>query len=436
MNNLIIGSLVRNSVCEMQIQKYSQYANNVYKCNKHLISVFSNGNNLTRITKYLSTNSFSNHNNAVYSTGNNKIYSYYRQTELRNGIVKRSLFNNSLRLPGKLNVRYESTSSALSITDTLSEATNEVSNSGFITHKEGLILSLKDISESPLVNYCQEYLQFLHNYTGLPWWATIVLSSVILKTIFYFPLSLQQRRCLIALDNVQQKFNISMELIKEEIKISMKKFGWPMDFAKSRYQDMIKVVWKHAMHEENTNPLKAFSCVVFQFTAWLGMSMAIGNVCCIFPFTDPANVPVYSEIATNGIGWLTNLTVPDSSLILPLTIGVINLSIVGLYYNNFNNPTIVQKFVCATFGILSVGTIPITTQLPSGLLLYWLTSSSYGLALNLILLTSFGKKVLRIPKYKSYMQIKQETEIKFPEYQAMLHGNSDAKQLKRKKVTN
>lgn len=39
----------------------------------------------------------------------------------------------------------------------------------------------KTLSESTPVEYCQDFLLQVHESTGLPWWASIVLSTVILR---------------------------------------------------------------------------------------------------------------------------------------------------------------------------------------------------------------------------------------------------------------
>ncbi|XP_043463638.1 cytochrome c oxidase assembly protein COX18, mitochondrial-like [Leptopilina heterotoma] len=443
MYNLITGSFLRYSVREIQRQKCSLSVN-VYKKNVPAF-ITDNCYSPQQITNnHLSIDSVSSDNTQSKIINFNKSHSYHCQSELRSGILKSGLFKNSLRLPLKLNVRYESSgpialplklnvsSSELPDTDTLSEIAEEVSESGFFDYDVAVNAILKDLSESPLANVSQEFLQSIHNVSGLPWWGTIILATITLKTVVYLPFAVQQRRAIISLENAQKSFNENLELLRQEITMSMKKLGWPVEYSKTKYKEMMKEVWKRALKDEKTHPIKAIACVSVQFTTWLAMTVALGNMCCAYSFIDLANVPVYSELTTGGIEWLTNLTVPDSSLLLPIAVGAINLSIVALYYTNYKNPTIIQKSTSAIFGLLSLGSLPLAMQLPSGVVLYWLGSSLYGLIFNLILLTSTGQKVFRIPKLKTQSELKHEAKDKFSEHQEKLHSNLNQKKLKQK----
>lgn len=48
------------------------------------------------------------------------------------------------------------------------------------------------LSESPPVVHAQDLLLFLHNSTGLPWWTTIILATVFLRTVVTLPLAFYQ----------------------------------------------------------------------------------------------------------------------------------------------------------------------------------------------------------------------------------------------------
>lgn len=48
----------------------------------------------------------------------------------------------------------------------------------------------KTLSHSTPVAYVQEGLLHIHDYSGLPWWATIVLSTVVFRTAVTLPLAI------------------------------------------------------------------------------------------------------------------------------------------------------------------------------------------------------------------------------------------------------
>lgn len=50
----------------------------------------------------------------------------------------------------------------------------------------------KILSESTLVKIAQDSLLWIHDYTGLPWWSVIVLTTIMMRTVITLPLSLYQ----------------------------------------------------------------------------------------------------------------------------------------------------------------------------------------------------------------------------------------------------
>lgn len=50
----------------------------------------------------------------------------------------------------------------------------------------------KTLSESAFVKITQDSLLWMHDYTGLPWWSVIVLTTIMMRTAITLPLSLYQ----------------------------------------------------------------------------------------------------------------------------------------------------------------------------------------------------------------------------------------------------
>lgn len=50
----------------------------------------------------------------------------------------------------------------------------------------------KTLSESTLVKISQDSLLWMHDYTGLPWWSVIVLTTIMMRTAITLPLALYQ----------------------------------------------------------------------------------------------------------------------------------------------------------------------------------------------------------------------------------------------------
>lgn len=66
-----------------------------------------------------------------------------------------------------------------------------------------------------------------------------------------------------------------------------------------------------------------------QIPLWIFQSVALRNLVNMLP--DPTSLQaqiVVTEMTIGGFGWIPNLTEVDSSYILPVTLGIINLAII------------------------------------------------------------------------------------------------------------
>lgn len=70
-------------------------------------------------------------------------------------------------------------------------AGNEILHRKF-SYQETVAGIWKSISNSTPVAYLQDGLLLLHDSTCLPWWATIVISTVLLRTVITLPFAVYQ----------------------------------------------------------------------------------------------------------------------------------------------------------------------------------------------------------------------------------------------------
>lgn len=92
------------------------------------------------------------------------------------------------------------------------------------------------LSQSAPVTCLQSGLIQLHDVTGLPWWATIVVSTFALRTIVTLPLAVYQNRNMAKFEKVVTVDlpEISKQL-KQETAIAVRKFNWTEDEARKAF---------------------------------------------------------------------------------------------------------------------------------------------------------------------------------------------------------
>ncbi|XP_056648698.1 cytochrome c oxidase assembly protein COX18, mitochondrial isoform X1 [Diorhabda sublineata] len=257
----------------------------------------------------------------------------------------------------------------------------------------------KWISESTPVEYLQNFLLTMHDTTGLPWWATIVCTTVLLRTCVTLPLAVYQNYILAKLHNLQLEMPAIVEELKKETSIAVKMYNWDEKKAKMVYNRSIRKQWNNLVVRDNCHPFKASLLLWFQIPMWISLSVSLRNLVYMLPHQNVDAQITFTELTVGGFGFIPNLTEVDASGILPVGLGLINLLIIELQrLSKVNEPTKLQKFLTNIFRGLSVIMIPVAASVPSCLVLYWTTSSAYGLIQNLVLMSPKAKRICGIPK--------------------------------------
>lgn len=263
-----------------------------------------------------------------------------------------------------------------------------------------------DMSNSTPVHYVQESLIQIHNITGLPWWATIVLSTLLLRTFIIFPLAVYQNKIAARLENITLEMPGIVAELKKETAIAMKRYNWTQNQARSIYNKSLKKQWNNLVIRDNCHPMKTFIVIWGQLPLWIFQSVALRNLVYMLPNPNSIEAQViFAEMTLGGFGWIPNLTEVDASFILPVALGMLNYTNIQIQaWMRTSPPTRLQRYATNVFKVLSVCMVPIAATVPSCICIYWVTSSFYGIVQNLILLKPSVRRLLGIPKTTKELQ--------------------------------
>lgn len=192
--------------------------------------------------------------------------------------------------------------------------------------------------------------------------------------------------------------------LKVETAQAIKKFKWNEQQARFMYNRSLKKQWNNLVIRDNCHPMKAGIVIVFQIPLWLTQSWAIRNIIYMQPDSTSIKAQMaFSEMLVGGFGFIPNLTEVDHSLILPITLGVLNLTIIEIQKmsKKIQVNSKLQTYATNFFRAFSIAMIPIAAYVPSGLCLYWVASSAFGFTQNLLLLSPKLKRMTNIPKVNS-----------------------------------
>ena len=93
-------------------------------------------------------------------------------------------------------------------------------------------------SDFPPIHHIQECLNVIHVSTGLPWWATIALSTLTLRTAL-FPISVYSMYIAGKVQVLQDKFKRMATELKAEVTSAAKHYGWSQKVAAAQYRSNV-----------------------------------------------------------------------------------------------------------------------------------------------------------------------------------------------------
>lgn len=93
----------------------------------------------------------------------------------------------------------------------------------------------QSISNSTPVHYFQQGLVQVHDITGLPWWATVIISTVFLRTVVTLPFAIYQNKISARIELLTLEMPDIVQGLKRETAIAIKQFKWSEQQARVTY---------------------------------------------------------------------------------------------------------------------------------------------------------------------------------------------------------
>ncbi|CAH8382831.1 unnamed protein product [Eruca vesicaria subsp. sativa] len=219
----------------------------------------------------------------------------------------------------------------------------------------------------------QHCIDMVHSFTGLEWWASIVVATILIRSSTV-PLLIKQMKDTTKLSLMRPR----LESIREEMQ--------------SKGMDHVTMAegqkkMKNLFKEYGVTPFTPLKGMFIQGPLFICFFLAIRNMA--------EKVPSFQ---TGGALWFTDLTTPDSLYILPVLTALTFLITVecNAQEGMEGNPMAgTVKNVCRGFALL---TVPMTMSFPQAIFCYWITSNLFSLTYGLVIKRPQVKKLLKIPE--------------------------------------
>lgn len=198
---------------------------------------------------------------------------------------------------------------------------------------------------SPVVNILGEVLSFFHYNVGAPWWLSIAMLTIVVRTVL-FPLTVKQVKSMRAMQDLKPE----MDRIRAQYKDN-----------RPRQQEEIMKLYR----ERSVNPLGGCLPILVQMPIFIGIFYVIRK----FGGVPGLQAPTEPTFHDGGILWFQNLSIADPTLLLPIISALTMLAATEITSKNIEPQ---QRWMMR---ILPLGITFFLYTFPAGLFVYWITSN-------------------------------------------------------------
>lgn len=204
----------------------------------------------------------------------------------------------------------------------------------------------------------QQCMEFLHVTMDIPWWGTIAIGTVIVRTIL-FPLVIMAQRNAAVMHNNMPQLQVLQAKMSEA-----RQTGNQIDAA--RYAQEMVIFMK----ERNLSPLKNMVVPLAQAPLFISFFMGLRAM---------ANTPVFS-MTHGGLFWFVDLTMPDQFYLLPIITSLTMLATIELGTDSAKLSSQNMQTMRYVLRALPFCILPFTVNFPAAILTYWTCSNFISLA--------------------------------------------------------
>lgn len=215
----------------------------------------------------------------------------------------------------------------------------------------------------------------MHELSGLEYGWSIVATTVVLRSLM-FPLMVQAQRTTSRMAHVSPELNVMKERYE--------RLGTPSRQEQLQFANQSKALLK----KYNVNPLGAIVAPLVQLPVFVGMFLGLKKMPSIFP----------EEMATGGMYWFTDLTVPDPTYILPLCSAATFLAMIEIGKDQMKaqSPGPKGEFMLNFFRFCAVMSLPVMMNFEASMLCYWTANNTLSL---------IQTSILKMPAVRKYLGI-------------------------------
>lgn len=171
----------------------------------------------------------------------------------------------------------------------------------------------------------ESILYSIHNM-GMPWWATIVASTVMLRTSMTLPIAIYQQRSVGKMINLAPMVQSWAETLKVQVAKESRQYGWPyqkyQQELQKQYRQKVNTIYSH----HGCGRWKMLLLPWVQIPLFVSMSLTLRHLTAFpLPWLGQTSSEPASGLSEGGLAWFIDLTAVDPTMVVPVMIGAGNL---------------------------------------------------------------------------------------------------------------
>lgn len=171
----------------------------------------------------------------------------------------------------------------------------------------------------------ESILYSIHN-AGMPWWATIVAGTLLLRTTMTLPIAIYQQRAVGKMINLAPMIQSWAETLKVQVAKESKQHGWPYQKYQQELQKQYKQKVNHIYAHHGCARWKMLLLPWVQIPLFVSMSLTLRHLTAYpLPWLGQTSSLPAEGLSDGGLAWFMDLTAVDPTMVIPVMIGAGNL---------------------------------------------------------------------------------------------------------------
>jgi YidC/Oxa1 family membrane protein insertase len=200
------------------------------------------------------------------------------------------------------------------------------------------------------------FITAVHDATGLPWWGTIAVATLTVRTMI-LPISVYTMRNASKMAAIQDDLKVMREEVMDAVKSGNRSLAQQKQGAQREF-----------MRAAGISPGRVLLGPLVQFPVFISFFIGIRRMA--------ENNP---EFVTGGVSWFVDLSAKDPAYGLPVLAG---LTLAAMTEMGGDTGTKMTPTMRLAMRIMAVASVPMTSWMPAAVFCYWIPNNVFSVCLG------------------------------------------------------